>query len=161
MSIDIPTITAAIGAASAAVGLIDKMADQLESFLTGRQQPSVPNEHRMKIEAVGTDIVAREHGHVLKTITAKDLAKLPSEQLRHISVLEKSMENHYELWAAVYPQRNASVDPIVNAKVNQQLKQIVSNMSDDLDGILSFLESCGMYLDDHYLNIRHLVTHAK
>jgi len=78
------------------------------------------------------------------------LQKLPEPMLKHIMVLEKSMQNHYDLWAAVYPQRNASPDPIVNAKVDQQLKSIVSAMKDDLIGILSFLQSCGIHLDDHY-----------
>lgn len=162
MGIDIPTITAAIGAATAAVGLIDKIADQLESFLTGNSQPATPEEFKQKIEASGSEIVAKNnHGQIVQRITADDLAKLPPSQLQYISVLAKAMENHFAIWAAVYPQRKASVDDVVNAKVNQQLKQIVSDMSDDLNGILSFLEFCGMYLDDHYVHIRHLVNQAK
>jgi len=159
--VDIAAITAAISATTAAIGLIDKIAGQVRLFLTGKPEPSILKEHRQKIEASGSEIVAKDHGKVVQTITANDLAMLPPNQLRHISVLEESMENHYALWAAVYPQRNASTDLLSNAKVDQQLKQIVSNMSDDLNGILSFLESCGMYLDDHYLDFRDLVSKAK
>ena len=158
---DIATITAAISAAAAGVGLIDKIADQLERFLTDKPDPAVPEEHRLRIEGSDSEIVARSHGQVVQRIAAEDLERLPEQQLRHITVLEKSMENHYALWVAVYPQRNASPDPVVNAKVEQQLKGIVSDMADDLNGILSFLESCGLYLDDHYLHIRHLVTRVE
>jgi hypothetical protein len=158
---DISTITAAIGAASAAVGLVDKIADQVKRFLCDQPETGVPDVHRQHIEGSGSEIVAQSPVQGTQTITADDFKKLPPDQLKHISVLEKSMQNYYDLWAAVYPQRNASADPIVNAKVNQQLKQIVSDMSDDFNGILSFLESCGLRLDDHYMAIRQLVSQAK
>lgn len=153
------TITAAIGAASAAVGLIDKIADQVERFLTDKPDPEIPKEHRMKIEARGSELVAREHGEE-QVITADDFAKLPEEDLEYIKVLEVSMKNHFTLWSKVYPQRNVSADPLVNAKVDQQLQGLVSEMRDDLNGVLKFLESLGLSLDDHYMRIRHLVDQS-
>ena len=154
MAISIPAV---ISAVISGIGLIDKISDQLEEFLEGRKKPAVPKKHRLKIEGSDSEIVARSHGQVVQRIAAEDLKNLPEPLLRHVMVLEKAMQSHYDLWAAVYPQRKASPDPLVNARVDQQLKSIVSDMKDELTGILSFLESCGLGLDDHYLNVRHLV----
>jgi hypothetical protein len=158
---DVATITAAISATSSAVGLFDKIADQIERFITKQPKPSVPVEHRMKIEGSGDRIVAREHGQEVWTITGADLQKLPAEQLRHITVLERSMQNHYGVWESVYPQLATLDSPVQKARVEQQLGQVVRDMKNDLEGILSFIESCGMYLDDHYMHIRHLVAQYK
>jgi len=47
---------------------------------------------------------------------------------------------------------------VQQAKIELQLQNIIREMKTDLEGALSFLESCGMWLDDHYMNIRHLVA---
>ena len=146
------TITAAITAASAGIDLINKIADKVIPFFTGSQPAK--KEHRLSIEGEGDKIVAREHGREVKVITGADLKNLPSNMLDHIQVYEKSAQKKYDLWKKVYPQLDASTDPIVNAKVEQQLRGIVANMKNDLDGILRFLETAGIQLDDHYLQFR-------
>jgi hypothetical protein len=155
--IDIVTVTTAIGAATSAVNLFDKIADQIERFISKSSEPSVPKEHRMKIEELEGAIVSKFHGQEHQRITADDLKKLPELQLRHISVLEKSMENHYRIWVKIYPELALIDSPVQKAKVEQQLENIIRNMKGDFEGILSFLESCGLHLDDHYMHIRHLV----
>jgi len=152
------TITAAITAASAGVDLINKIADKVIPFITGSQP--LNKEHRMSIEGDGDKIVAKEHGREVKVITGEDLKNLPIDMLEHIQVYEKAARNNYELWKAVYPQRNASTDPIVNAKVDQQLRGIVANMKNDLDGILRFLENAGIQLDDHYAKFRDAIQQS-
>ena len=148
--VDIATVTAAIGAASAGVQLIDKIADQVTRFLR-REEPGVPAEHRLTIAKEGADLVARDHGRVQQRITGKDLANLPEADLRHIRVREASMQNHYDIWAAVYPQLALAIDPIAKAKIEAQLRGIVRTMKDDLLAILAFLENAGLQLDDHGL----------
>ena len=156
--VDIATITAALSAASSAVGLFDKVADQIERFITKAPEPSVPAQHRMKIEGSDDKIVATEHGQEVWTITGADLEQLPAEQLRHITVLESSMQNHYGVWASVYPQLATLDSPVQKARVEQQLQQVVKDIKQDLEGILGFIESCGVHLDDHYMHIRHLLS---
>lgn len=158
--VDLATISAAISATASAVGLFDKIADQVERFITKSPVPSVPKEHRMKIAEEDNAIVSREHGQVTKRITASDLKHLPESQLRHITVLEKSMENHYSIWEKVYPDLALMDSPIQKAKVEKQLEGIIHDMKGDLEEILSFLESCGFILDDHYMHIRHLVRNV-
>jgi hypothetical protein len=156
---DVATVTAAISAATAAVGLFDKIADQVQRFITKQPEPDVPREHRMRIEESDGDIVARTRGGAeLQRITAADLQNLPEAQLRHITVLERSMENQYKVWEKVYPDLALLDSPVQKARVEQQLEGVVRDMGKDLEGILSFLESCGVHLDDHYMHIRHLVT---
>lgn len=151
MNADLATITAAIGAATAGVQLIDKIGDQVVRFLTKGQEPAVPVEHRVKIERDGNAIVEKHHGGEVKRISIQDLEKLPGDQLRHIRTLEKAMENHYTVWESVYPQLALETNLVAKAKTEQQLKGVVSDMKNDLLGILAFLESAGLYLDDHYL----------
>jgi hypothetical protein len=156
--IDLALINGAIAAATSAVGLFDKISDEIERFVTKRPEPAVPKEHRQQIQKEGDAIVSRMHGQVYQTITAKDLEKLPESDLRHIRVLEQSMENHYSVWASAYPQLALAVDPIAKARTEIQLKGIVSGMNDDLNGILGFLEESGLHLDDHYQNVRNVVN---
>ncbi|WP_431683692.1 hypothetical protein [Kitasatospora sp. KL5] len=153
---DIATIEAAISAATAAIGLIDKFGDQVVRFITKRPEPAVPPEYRMQIEEADGALVSRSHGQEVQRITVDDLKHLPEPLVRHVSVLEGAMERHYKIWAAVYPQL-ATMDGVQKAKVELQLQEVIRDMRTDLDGILAFLESCGLQLDDHYQHIRYLV----
>jgi len=155
--VDFETITAAIGAATAGIKLIDKIGDQVTRFLNNKEAPTVPVEHGVKIEREGDAIVQKEHGVEYQRITASDLQKLPKGDLRHIKVLEQSMENHYAIWASVYPQLALETNPIAKEKINLQLKTIIAAMKADLIGILDFLSQAGLVLDDHYRYIRDVV----
>jgi hypothetical protein len=146
-----------IGAASAAVTLFDKIADQVERFIKKRPEPDVPHEYRMSIRQDRGDLVATQRGRETQRITGEDLAKLPKPLLDHVVVLEKSMQNHYAVWSSAYPQLALLDSPVQKAKVEAQLGDVIRSMKSDLDGILAFLESAGFHLDDHYLNIRYLV----
>ena len=74
--IELATIAASICAAIAAVGLFDKIADQVERFITKSRKPDVPVEHRLKIEKEGDAIASKYHGQEKQRITAQDLQKL-------------------------------------------------------------------------------------
>jgi hypothetical protein len=157
---DLATVGLVIKTATSAVGFIDKIADQIERFLTKKPAPSVPTAHRARIEQDGDAIVSRRDGKVVRKIRATDLQNLAPHDYQHIKVLEQSMNNHYAVWSAVYPKLALEVDPIAKARLEQQLKDIVRAMKSDLDGILKFLEQIGIDLDDHYMHIRHLVAAA-
>ena len=57
--VDMVTVSAAISAATSAVGLIDAIWDQVDRFLEGRSAPIVPKEHWQRIEQDGDAIVSR------------------------------------------------------------------------------------------------------
>jgi len=157
---DPATLTAILGAATAAIGLFDRIADQVERFLTKREEPAVPPQHRLRFEKQGDAMVAVSDGNVIQTISAKDLGTLPENQLRHVKVLEESMENHYAVWCAVYPTLALEVDPIREAKIRRQLEAVIGEMKKDLEDLLGFLEACGFALDDHYQHIREVIRSA-
>jgi DNA polymerase I-like protein with 3'-5' exonuclease and polymerase domains len=148
---------AIISATTAAIGLFDKIADQIERFITKRPQPDVPAEYRVSISEKDGAIIATERGRETQRITRDDLQKLPSELLDHVRVYEKSMQNYYSLWSRVYPEL-ALLDGLQKARTEQQLADLIRAMKVDLDGILGFLESAGLSLDDHYRHIRQLVN---
>lgn len=154
---DLATISTAITAATLALGLIDAIWDQVDRILTRRSEPVIPKEHRQKIEQQDIALVSKKpDGTVYRRITADDLQKLPETTLRHVKVLEQSMDNHYAVWATVYPQLALAVDPIAKAQTEQRLKLMFVNMKSNLDGIQQFHLDCGLHLDDHYMHIHSL-----
>ena len=48
-----------ISAATAAVTLFDKIADQVERFISKRPEPAVPPEHRMSIRQAEGDLIGK------------------------------------------------------------------------------------------------------
>lgn len=158
---DLATLSTAITAATSAVGLIDAIWDQVDRFLTGRSEPAVPKEHRQKIELPDNALMSKKPDSTAcqRIISAEDLQKLPELTLRHVQVLEASMNNHYAVWSAVYPHLALMIDPIAKAQTEQRLKSIVVNMKSDLDGIQQFLLDCGLHLDDHYMHIRSVARY--
>jgi hypothetical protein len=160
--IDLATISAAIGAATAGVQLIDKIRDQVSRFLTKDPELVTPaqTEHRAKIERDGDSIVQKRYGSEYQRITASDLQKLPESDLQHIKVYEQAMENHYAIWASVYPGLALAIDPIAKARTEMQLKAIISAMKGDLLAILNFLRNSGLELDDHYSKFYDVVSKA-
>ncbi|MGB5276324.1 MAG: hypothetical protein WBP02_04025 [Gammaproteobacteria bacterium] len=68
----------------------------------------------------------------------------------------------YSIWEKVYPELALVDDPIQNAKIKieKQLAGTVHDIKDDLVGIYSFLESCGLYLGDNYVHVRDLIKHS-
>ena len=158
--VDLALLTAALGAAGAGIGLIDKIADQVTRLLTKRDAGAMPVEHRVIIKQEGADLVSRHQGREKQRITAADLAKLPEPMLRHVMAHEKSMENHHKVWASVYPQLALETNAVTKARTELQLQEIVRAMKGDLVAILRFLEAAGLQLDDHYIHIRDAVTEA-
>lgn len=157
MAVEVAAVSAAIAAASAGIDLIDKIYYQVRRVLRNEPEPTNPPPHAQTIEAQGTAIVSTWRGQV-QTITGADLAKLPASQLSMVQAYEKSMESKVAIWEAVYPTLALETNPVARAQVELQLKEIIKSMSRDLTGIIDFLGSIGLYLDDHYLEIRHLVS---
>jgi len=147
-------IGAFLTTATSAVGLFDKVVDEVQRFIR-KEKPelgSVP--HRMTIERDGDSLIGKENGVVVQRISGVDLEKLPPEVWKHIQILERSMQNYYQIWSATYPQLALLSDPLQKAKVELALRQELLAMKKDLENILQFLEQCGFWLDDHYLGIR-------
>lgn len=139
------------------LGIIDKVADQIERFRKKHPEPSTPKPHSVLAEKRGEVIDFIESGIVQETITADDFTKLDLQSQQLIKALENSMQVQFNLWRQIYPQRDISPDPIVNAKVNTQLENIAQKMCDDLYKILAYLaDDMDKNLFDHYTHVRFI-----
>lgn len=141
----------------AAVGLFDKVADEVARFITKEPDTPRPKEWQYKIQREDHKLVVRQDGREMQTITGDQLKNLPAAYYQHIQVYENAMQAKYRLWQKVYPKRNATSDELVNAKIDEQIRNLILDMKGDLVGIVNFLQSIGVQLDDHYMQIRDLV----
>jgi hypothetical protein len=160
-----PTEIAAIVAATkGAVDIFDKVAGQIRTVLAKRPKEA-EEEHdqwRFKISPEGEEIIVKQEDRTVQTVTAEELSNvLNQSDLDLVKTYETSMNKYFGRWKAVYAKKDASQDPLVNAITEEQLTEQIIKMKSELLGILSFLEKCGVHLDDHYMNIRHLVEDAK
>jgi hypothetical protein len=160
---DPAAVMTVVQATSAAVDLFDKIASQIKAFVHKQPEKVVAEGEerwRHKIKQEGKDLVVRVQGRAVQTITAEELQVLPQGHLTLIQTYEESMQRNYRLWQAVYKKRDASPDALVNAQTDEQLTDLIRKMKRDLNGILEFLQSIGLDLDDHYMEIRHLVNNV-
>lgn len=157
MASEIALVSAAIAAASAGVDLIDKIYYRVKRVITSQPQPT-DKPYAQTIVRQGDTLVSTAFGQT-QTITGADLVKLPPSQLALVLAYERSMETKVAIWESVYPTLELETNPINKAKIELQLKDMIRGMSQDLSGILDFLQSVGLNLDDHYQDIRYLVSH--
>lgn len=143
------------------LNIADTVADQFERFRKDEPDPVVEEPHSVVAEQRGPAIIVERHGVEVDTITVQDIQRLDDASQQLIQALEQSMEQQFQLWKQVYPQRNASIDPIANAKVQMQLNATTQVMCADLEKIFQYLEDIGKYLDDHYMHVRFVCEDAR
>jgi len=154
---DIGTATSVITTATAAVNLFDKVADQVVRFMRKDSTlPGPPKEHRLQVRGSGDELRVESHGETVQVLRGEDLKSLPPDYYQHIKTLESSVRRYYDVWQQVYPHRDDG-DLISNAKVSNQLRDLALKMKDDLAGIIDFLQSIGVRLDDHYVIYRDVI----
>jgi hypothetical protein len=141
----------ALRAASNGITMTNEVADQLASLVD--QEGLRAREHSLMIEGTRDKIVADKQGKRLKTITANDLKSLPAALVDHIDVYEQALEGKYEAWKRLYPRRGEST-------VDSELRRLAASMRCDYEGILGFLESAGLELEDHYLHFADVIARA-
>ena len=157
-------IGAVIAATKGAIDIFDKIAGQIKSVLAKRPKEAEAEEDRWryKIKPEGSEIIVKQQDRTVQTVTADHLSKVLSpKDLELVKAYEQSMNKYFARWKAVYAKKDASQDPLVNAITEEQLTEQIVKMKAELLGILTFLQKCGVHLDDHYMNIRYLVETAK
>jgi SepF-like predicted cell division protein (DUF552 family) len=153
----VEAVLGVISATSAAVSLVDKIAD---SYLKFRGKiSSVPEEHRAEIVASGDNksLLMLSHGVEIQRLTYQQLtARLNEGDLSYIRSLERSINTHKTVWEEAYPQLASESNPVTKAKVRNQLNDVANEMGSDLTKILNFVEKLGVHLDDHYIAVRDI-----
>ena len=153
-------IGALLAATKNAVDIFDKISGQIKGVLTKRpKEPEGGDDRwRYRVSADDKQITVKQDGRTIQTLKREELeSKLTPAHLDHIKVYEASMKKYYKRWQLMYPMRDDSVDVLANIKLDEQLAGQVKNMQQDLVGIVDFLQSIGVNLDDHYMEVRGLV----
>ena len=156
-------IASLIAATKNAVDIFDKLSGPIKRVLLPKEdygwKDAKDQRWRFKVGTKGKDIVVRQDERIIQTISGKELEqRLSGGDLKLVVTYEKKMEDYFDLWTSVYEQKDMSPDPLVNAKVEKQLKSLIKSMDGELLGILDFLETkLGVGLDDHYMHVRQIV----
>lgn len=145
----------AVDVLGGAIGLFDKLYPRLTRILTGAEPTKEPS---IRIEKRGEELVAKKDGSVRKTVTYQELMqRLTPEDVRYIQMYESSIKNYEAQIEQVYPQL-ALLGPIEKAQTEVRLKHMVQAIKKDLLGILGYIETIGLDLEDHYARTRDLIT---
>jgi len=139
------------------VQIIDRISGQIVDVARGQISSENAYAHRMLIRRGGDGLVAYQRFGV---ITKEQLDTLPESQRTHIGAYETSLERLRVAWENLYPQRISPANGSINSEVEARLKQLIHEMRKDLLGILDFLEKNGIYLDDHYQEVRDVLRSA-
>ncbi len=128
----------------------DEIADEIEAVITGQEID--PNHvHRFLVRRTGNSVVAYEKMNV---ITAEELESLPKEERDLIRTYEDSMNNLVSEWKKLKRSGAGQLEPAAKEKMLELLR----TMKEDLVGIIELLQKSGIYLDDHYMHVRDLVS---
>jgi len=133
----------------------DKLADQIKDVINQTDDSRIPHSHSILIRQSGPDLIAYQK---MQTITGNQLSRLPEKQRKMIKAYESSMNALKEKWFELWPKRINPTTGKIDKNVNDQLLTLVKGMRHDLIGIFNFLQAQGIFLDDHYMDIRHLIS---
>lgn len=137
-----------------AIEAFDQISDEIAATIDNRQ-PDPNHVHRFLIKRSREGIVAYEK---MQVITADELEKLPNDQRQLVKSYEKSMQKLKNEW---HKLKRGDVDAQLDPKTRTKNLKLIESMKDNLVGILDFLEKQNIYLDDHYQDVRHLVSGLK
>jgi hypothetical protein len=148
--VTMPARSAAISLANS-VRIVDEVWAGLEPALTDKDR-RLPGQFRMRVATDGADLVSvRGDGGPQQRVARKELdERLSEEALEHLRVLERSMEVNRALWQAKYPDR------VLDRRSRRAANEAADALAEDLTGVLDLVEQSGLYLDDHYLEVRQI-----
>lgn len=137
--------------------ILDELWSGIQPALTDKSGRE-PDAYRVRFAADGDDVVGRRRdGGEAQRITRAQLARrLKASQLRHIEVLERSMEINKAIWDERYPNR------VLDKRSRRAANEAAAALAEDLSGVLDAVEQAGLHLDDHYVDVRQVVrNHAR
>ncbi len=137
---------------SFAVDSFDRLSDEIEAAITNNPQPGDTRAHHYIIQRFGNRIVAYQK---MQEFSEEHFDQLPADVRRQIRTYRRSMKTLEKDWEAIKRnQATSQLDP----QVREKQLALIKAMKSDLIGIVDVLEKAGFYLDDHYLNVRSLVS---
>jgi hypothetical protein len=94
----------------------------------------------------GVLVLADENGARETVLTSDDLAASHEDDKRLISTWAASIQTYFNLWTSIYPKRQSSPDPAINAQVEKRLDELQHCLCADLTRLKQFVEGTGRKL---------------
>jgi len=149
-----------LNAVANAFRIIDDFGPQADAFVSGTPEPETPPVYSVRAEQVETSINLVTHGQSQELITAVDLEKLDSNSIKLIRAFERVMKELFERWIELKPKRYAQ-DPDIRRQASKESDLVRKDLCRELNELLSFIESMGKSLQDHYYHIRYICSRQK
>ena len=146
-----------INAVGNAFRIIDDFEPQVKAFIAGSPEPEKAAAHSWRAHQVETSIRLVEPSGERELITAKDLARPDTNAQKLIRAYERTMKELFERWTELKPKRVAQ-DPETRREAREESDTVRRELCQELNGLLGFIESMGMSLQDHYSHVRYLCT---
>ena len=146
-----------INAVGNAFRIIDDFEPQVKAFIAGSPEPEETVAHCWRAEQVEASIRLVEPSGARELITAKDLAQLDANTQKLIRAYERTMKELFERWTELKPKRVAR-DPETRHEAREESDSVRRELCQELNGLLGFIESMGMSLQDHYAHVRYLCS---
>ena len=146
-----------INAVGNAFRIIDDFEPQVAAFVDGAPEPDEAVVHSWRAEQVKTTIHLVEPGGTRELITAKDLERLDANAQKLVRAYERTMKDLFERWTELKPRRVAQ-DPETRRDAREESNDVRRDLCQELNGLLGFIESMGMSLQDHYSHVRYICS---
>jgi TIR domain len=146
-----------INALGNAFRIIDDFEPQVNAFVAGSPEPEAPVVHSWRAEQVQTSIRLVEPGGARELITAKDFERLDANAQKLIRAYERTMKDLFERWTELKPKRVVQ-DPATRLEAREHSDEVRQELCQELNGLLGFIESMGMSLQDHYAHARYICS---
>jgi hypothetical protein len=136
---------------SFAVDSFDRLSDEIEAAINNRQA-EVNRAHRFLIRRFGNSVAAYQR---MQEFSDEHFDQLPSEVRRRIRTYHHSMRKLEREWELIKREHPSSQ---LQSDVREKQLSLIKGMKEDLVGIVDVLQAAGFYVNDHYLNVRSLVS---
>jgi len=146
-----------INAVANAFRIIDDFEPQVKAFVAGSPEPKAPVVHSSRAEQVETTIRLVEPSGVREFITVEDFQRLDANAQKLIRAYERTMKDLFERWTELKPKRVAQ-DPETRREARELSDDVRRELCQELNGLLGFIESMGMSLQDHYAHVRYICS---
>jgi hypothetical protein len=135
---------------SSTIEAFDKISDEIDSAI--KNKPIDPKHvHSFLIRRIGDSVAAYR---LMKVVTSKELEELPEVERDLIRTRESSMADFMSDWRKLKRGGIAQLDP----EVREKQIGLIRGAKKDLVAILDSLQNRGIYLDDHYQEVRDEVA---
>jgi len=146
-----------INAVANAFRIIDDFEPQVKAFIADSPEPEKPIIHSWRAEQVEASIRLVEPSGTRELITAKDLERLNPNDQKLIRAFERTMMELFDRWTELKPKRIARASA-KRREARRESNEVREELCGELNGLLGFIESMGMSLQDHYSSVRYICS---